>query len=37
VLDRIDDLVAPGETISRTDVAYEPRALRHVGRRRIAR
>ncbi|WP_342787405.1 aldo/keto reductase [Pseudonocardia kunmingensis] len=37
VLDCVDELVPPGETISRTDVAYEPRALRHVAKRRIAR
>jgi aryl-alcohol dehydrogenase-like predicted oxidoreductase len=34
-LDRIDDLVAPGETISPSDIAYEPQALRRVAQRRL--
>ncbi len=34
ILDRIDKVVAPGVTISRGDVAYEPQALRHKGARR---
>jgi aryl-alcohol dehydrogenase-like predicted oxidoreductase len=33
-LDRIDGVIAPGETISRADVAYEPQALRHAHLRR---
>jgi aryl-alcohol dehydrogenase-like predicted oxidoreductase len=33
-LDRIDELVSPGTTLSRTDIAYEPRAVRHVALRR---
>lgn len=35
VLDRIDELVPPGTTISRTDLAFEPRAIRRVAHRRI--
>jgi aryl-alcohol dehydrogenase-like predicted oxidoreductase len=35
VLDRIDALVALGDTIARADVAYEPRAIRHSRRRRL--
>ncbi|HLM06746.1 MAG TPA: aldo/keto reductase [Blastococcus sp.] len=35
-LDRIDGIVAPGETIARSDISYEPQALRHTGLRRIA-
>jgi aryl-alcohol dehydrogenase-like predicted oxidoreductase len=35
-LDRIDGIVAPGETIARADIAYEPQALRHTGQRRIS-
>ena len=34
VLDRIDELVPPGEIIDRTDVAYEPRAIRKPALRR---
>jgi aryl-alcohol dehydrogenase-like predicted oxidoreductase len=34
-LDRIDALVPPGETIARTDIAYEPRAIRRLEQRRI--
>nr|WP_307720199.1 aldo/keto reductase [Rhodococcus wratislaviensis] len=37
VLDRIDDVVAPGHTISRQDVAFEPQALRKKDLRRIVR
>ena len=35
VLDRIDQLVAPGETISRTDIGYEPQAIRRLDQRRL--
>jgi aryl-alcohol dehydrogenase (NADP+) len=35
VLDRLDELVAPGESIDRRDAAYEPRAIRHAAQRRI--
>ena len=34
VLDRIDALVAPGETVSRSDYSFEPQALRHLEQRR---
>jgi aryl-alcohol dehydrogenase-like predicted oxidoreductase len=34
VLDRLDEIVAPAETISRSDVAFEPRAIRDVAARR---
>jgi aryl-alcohol dehydrogenase (NADP+) len=34
VLDRLDEIVAPGETITRSDVAFEPRAIRDVAARR---
>jgi hypothetical protein len=34
-LDRIDELVAPGETVARNDLSFEPRAIRHVARRRV--
>jgi aryl-alcohol dehydrogenase (NADP+) len=37
VLDRIDRLVDPGETVSRADLAYEPQAIRHLERRRRRR
>jgi aryl-alcohol dehydrogenase (NADP+) len=37
VLDRIDEAVAPGHTISRQDVAFEPQALRKKDLRRIVR
>ncbi|GAB2972466.1 aldo/keto reductase [Amycolatopsis acidiphila] len=36
VLDRIDAVVAPGETVDRADFAYEPRAIRHPGLRRVS-
>ena len=35
VLDRIDELVPPGETITRADIAYEPQAIRRPAQRRI--
>ncbi|TFV88855.1 aldo/keto reductase [Blastococcus sp. CT_GayMR16] len=34
-LDRIDELVAPGETVARNDLSFEPRAIRHKAQRRI--
>jgi aryl-alcohol dehydrogenase (NADP+) len=34
ILDRIDDIVSPGTTISRGDLAFEPRAVRHKRLRR---
>lgn len=34
VLDQIDALVAPGETIERGDISFEPQSLRHVQARR---
>jgi len=34
-LDRIDAIVAPGETVSRTDISYEPQALRKLPQRRL--
>jgi aryl-alcohol dehydrogenase (NADP+) len=34
-LDRIDAIVAPGETVSRSDISYEPQALRKVAQRRL--
>jgi len=34
VLDAIDAVVAPGETLDRGDYAFEPRALRHLDQRR---
>ena len=34
VLDRIDQLIEPGKTISRGDISFEPQALRHVALRR---
>jgi aryl-alcohol dehydrogenase (NADP+) len=34
ILDRVDALVAPGRTLSRGDIAYEPRAIRHAAARR---
>jgi aryl-alcohol dehydrogenase-like predicted oxidoreductase len=34
-LDRIDAIVAPGETISLSDIAYEPQALRRILQRRL--
>jgi aryl-alcohol dehydrogenase (NADP+) len=34
-LDRIDGIVPPGETVSRTDVSYEPRAIRRPELRRV--
>nr|WP_233429674.1 MULTISPECIES: aldo/keto reductase [Nocardia] len=37
VLDLVDEVVAPGVTLARTDLAYEPRALRHKHLRRAAR
>nr|WP_306305416.1 aldo/keto reductase [Nocardia jiangxiensis] len=37
VLDLIDEVVAPGVTIARADLAYEPRALRHKHLRRSSR
>ena len=33
-LDRIDEIVAPGETIDRADIAYEPRSIRRSAARR---
>lgn len=33
-LDRIDELVPPGETITRADIAYEPQAIRRLDQRR---
>ncbi|ASR03158.1 aldo/keto reductase [Gordonia rubripertincta] len=35
ILDRIDEIVAPGETISRADVAFEPQAIRRKDLRRL--
>jgi len=35
-LDRIDELVPPGETITRTDISYEPQAIRRLDQRRLA-
>jgi aryl-alcohol dehydrogenase-like predicted oxidoreductase len=35
-LDAIDAIVAPGETVSRTDISYEPQALRRLPLRRLA-
>ncbi|MCW2580076.1 MAG: yhdN 1 [Blastococcus sp.] len=35
-LDAIDAIVAPGETVSRTDISYEPQALRKRPLRRLA-
>lgn len=37
VLDAIDEVVAPGSTLARADLAYEPRALRHKHLRRSSR
>ncbi|MET7770848.1 aldo/keto reductase [Nocardia sp. NPDC005366] len=37
VLDLIDDIVAPGMNVERTDISYEPRALRHKHLRRSYR
>ena len=34
VLDAIDAVIAPGETLDRGDYAFEPRALRHFDQRR---
>jgi aryl-alcohol dehydrogenase-like predicted oxidoreductase len=34
ILDRIDAVVRPGETLHRPDVAYEPRSIRHASLRR---
>jgi len=34
VLDAIDAVIAPGETLDRGDYAFEPRALRHLDQRR---
>jgi aryl-alcohol dehydrogenase-like predicted oxidoreductase len=34
-LDRIDAIVGPGETVSRTDISYEPQALRKMPLRRL--
>jgi len=34
VLDAIDAVVAPGDTLDRADYAFEPRALRHLDQRR---
>jgi len=36
VLDRLDEVVAPGETVDRADIAYEPRAIRHAEQRRVS-
>ncbi|WP_063041523.1 aldo/keto reductase [Nocardia pseudovaccinii] len=37
VLDLLDEVVAPGVTIARADIAYEPRAVRHKHLRRSPR
>jgi aryl-alcohol dehydrogenase-like predicted oxidoreductase len=34
-LDRVDELVPPGETVTRADIAYEPQAIRRLEQRRI--
>jgi aryl-alcohol dehydrogenase-like predicted oxidoreductase len=34
-LDRIDEIVPPGETVSRTDISYEPRQIRRAELRRV--
>jgi aryl-alcohol dehydrogenase (NADP+) len=34
-LDRIDEIVPPGDTVSRTDIAYEPRQIRQAALRRV--
>ncbi|HVV10524.1 aldo/keto reductase [Amycolatopsis sp.] len=36
VLDQLDAVVAPGETVDRADLAYEPRAIRHARLRRVS-